>query len=228
MEATRLRGLPASRSAALPRGLARGRCRVCCKGGGTEEDPKSMSMFLMEAIRERHRVVYCREPSALLPPTTTIEAQMNALQSNDWPEPNAGIQTAFMFAWPRHAESSMVLRYQRGVTRFPSILICAFGQVDLSMRRSWSTSKWCDAATFSEDFRVGPYAPMLHCNSWNVESLQFLDNAGLNAKQSVHVSNGQHPECDCSFTFHLRQVSSGKLKGFWMTCQVLPSTDDNI
>mmetsp|Transcript_9381 Transcript_9381/g.24088 ORF Transcript_9381/g.24088 Transcript_9381/m.24088 type:complete len:217 (-) Transcript_9381:37-687(-) len=207
VEATGLRGLPASRSAVLPRGLARGRCRVCCKGGGTEEDPKSMSMFLMEAIRERHRVVYCREPSALLPPTTTIEAQMNALQSNDWPEPNAGIQTAFMFAWPRHAESSMV---------------------DLSMRRSWSTSKWCDAATFSEDFRVGPYAPMLHCNSWNVESLQFLDNAGLNAKQSVHVSNGQHPECDCSFTFHLRQVSSGKLKGFWMTCQVLPSTDDNI
>ena len=47
-------------------------------------------------------------PSHLLPPTAAIAAQLNALQLNDWPEPAAGIHTAFMFTKPHQCEQLMV------------------------------------------------------------------------------------------------------------------------
>jgi hypothetical protein len=35
-----------------------------------------------------------RRPSPLDPPTATVAAQMDALQINDWPQPDAGVHTA--------------------------------------------------------------------------------------------------------------------------------------
>jgi hypothetical protein len=35
-----------------------------------------------------------RRPSPLEPPTAAVAAQMDALQINDWPEPDAGVHTA--------------------------------------------------------------------------------------------------------------------------------------
>lgn len=39
-------------------------------------------------------------PSHLLPPTTVVTAQMNALQRNDYPHTDAGLQTCFLFSKP--------------------------------------------------------------------------------------------------------------------------------
>jgi hypothetical protein len=45
-----------------------------------------------------------RRPTPFMPPTTVIATQLDALQRNDWPEPNAGVRTAFTFAKPRDCE----------------------------------------------------------------------------------------------------------------------------
>ena len=47
-------------------------------------------------------------PSHLLPPTAAIAAQLNALQLNDWPEPSAGIRTAYLFSKPYQCEDLVV------------------------------------------------------------------------------------------------------------------------
>lgn len=45
-----------------------------------------------------------RRPSHMLPPNAVVSAQLEALQRNDWPEPDAGVRAAFAFAKPLHAE----------------------------------------------------------------------------------------------------------------------------
>ena len=45
-----------------------------------------------------------RSPTPMLSPTACIAAQMDALQINDWPEPDAGVRTAFLFSKPYGCE----------------------------------------------------------------------------------------------------------------------------
>ena len=45
-----------------------------------------------------------RRPTPLLPPTSVVEAQMDALQRNDWPEADAGARVAFIFSKPYGCE----------------------------------------------------------------------------------------------------------------------------
>jgi len=46
----------------------------------------------------------------MLPPTAVVAAQMDALQMNDWPDPDAGIRTAFLFSKPYECESMIAGR----------------------------------------------------------------------------------------------------------------------
>eukprot|EP00891_Asterochloris_glomerata_P009643 jgi/Astpho2/9643/Aster-x0860 len=53
-----------------------------------------------------------RRPSHLLPPTAVVAAQLDALQRNDWPDQDAGIRTAFLFAKPQECSFSHVVPQQ--------------------------------------------------------------------------------------------------------------------
>ena len=46
----------------------------------------------------------------MLPPTAVVAAQMDALQMNDWPEPDSGVRTAFLFSKPFECESMIAGR----------------------------------------------------------------------------------------------------------------------
>ena len=46
----------------------------------------------------------------MLPPTAVIAAQMDALQMNDWPDPDSGIRTAFLFSKPFECETMIAGR----------------------------------------------------------------------------------------------------------------------
>ena len=51
-----------------------------------------------------------RGPTPMLPPTAVVAAQMDALQMNDWPEPDSGVRTAFLFSKPFECESMIAGR----------------------------------------------------------------------------------------------------------------------
>lgn len=94
-----------------------------------------------------------RAPSPLLSPSATIAAQMDALQRNDWPEPDAGISVAFLFALPAEAEKMVVGEASKGRRA---------GGV-----RSWGAKEaWLDAQDFSTLLHSPTYAPLLGCDSW--------------------------------------------------------------
>lgn len=46
----------------------------------------------------------------MLPPTAVVAVQMDALQMNDWPEPDSGVRTAFLFSKPFECESMIAGR----------------------------------------------------------------------------------------------------------------------
>ena len=46
----------------------------------------------------------------MLPPTAVVAAQMDALQMNDWPDPDSGVRTAFLFSKPFECESMVAGR----------------------------------------------------------------------------------------------------------------------
>lgn len=46
----------------------------------------------------------------MLPPTTVVAAQMDALQMNDWPDTDSGVRTAFLFSKPFECETMIAGR----------------------------------------------------------------------------------------------------------------------
>ena len=52
----------------------------------------------------------------MLPPTAVVAAQMDALQMNDWPDPDSGIRTAFLFSKPYECESMIAGRVRPPTT----------------------------------------------------------------------------------------------------------------
>ncbi len=58
----------------------------------------------------KRRPLEHRSPTPMLPPTAVVAAQMDALQMNDWPDPDAGIRTAFLFSKPYECESMIAGR----------------------------------------------------------------------------------------------------------------------
>ena len=58
----------------------------------------------------KRRPLEHRAPTPMLPPTAVVAAQMDALQMNDWPDPDSGVRTAFLFSKPFECESMVAGR----------------------------------------------------------------------------------------------------------------------
>ena len=73
----------------------------------------------------------------MLPPTAVVAVQMDALQINDWPDPDSGIRTAFLFSKPYDCESMIAGRvrppptamYPKLETRTGVVCLTASGNV---------------------------------------------------------------------------------------------------
>ncbi|CAI5466888.1 unnamed protein product [Closterium sp. Yama58-4] len=114
-----------------------------------------------------------RHPTALLPPTAVVRAQMDALMRNDWPEADSGVQTAFNFAMPHKVDEILP-----GSARPP-----------VKEARAWDASeRYLSVEGFKKLLREPMYAALLHCESWEFASpMTFHGKADSKALQAVKV-----------------------------------------
>ncbi|KAL4440192.1 hypothetical protein ABPG75_003193 [Micractinium tetrahymenae] len=143
-----------------------------------------------------------RQPTHLMSPLACIAAQMNALQRNDWPETDAGVQTAFAFAKWEGADE--LLSAQVGPQRV----------------RSWAArEEWLALPDFSNQLHSPPYSALLNCHSWQPASqLVFPSNRHRNkavCAVAATAAGRQHV-----FTFCLERVLQGPLRNCWLTVGV--------
>jgi hypothetical protein len=142
-----------------------------------------------------------RQPTHLLPPTTVVAAVLNALQRNDWPDPDAGVRTAFAFTKP----------YQGDDLARPTPPRHA---------RSWGgKEEWLDEAAFSAQLHEPPYAPLLECDSWSSRGPLCFPSTRTEAKavQAVVVAAKSRSYI---LSFCLERVDQGSLKGAWLVVGV--------
>ncbi|GAB4814135.1 hypothetical protein N2152v2_001181 [Parachlorella kessleri] len=181
-----------------------------------------------------------RKPTHLLPPTGVVAAQMDALQRNDWPETNAGINAAFAFTKPMDAEDFSPLAVPSHV-------------------RSWRAKEdYLTWDQFAAQLQSAPYAVLLDCQEWRpVSNLVFPSRrhenkavlaievrscprqskpprqqqlAGPSAQalkeelrrrqQQQQQSQQESAARKYTFTFCLERVEKGPYKGCWMTVGV--------
>lgn len=62
-----------------------------------------------------------RGPTPMLPPTAVVAGQMDALQMNDWPDPDSGVRTAFLFSKPFECETMIAGRVSAIVSRHSAL-----------------------------------------------------------------------------------------------------------
>lgn len=145
-----------------------------------------------------------RKPTALMPPTTVVRVQMDALMRNDWPEEDSGIRTAFAFAMPARVEEILA-----GKVRGP-----------VSAVRAWDAAeRYLTLEEFGKTVRDSMYAPLLNFSEWEMVSPMVFhgpgDKRGLQAvKVNFHSEDGE--EVKRVFTFCLEKVLSGAFKDCWM------------
>ncbi|KAK9828369.1 hypothetical protein WJX81_000058 [Elliptochloris bilobata] len=181
-----------------------------------------------------------RRPTPMLPPTAVVAAQLDALQINDWPEPDAGVRTAYVFSKP-HACEEMTA-----------------GQVLPRRAHGWEAGagEWVTLEDFARVAHSDPYRALLGCESWQVVSeMKFpRTRSGEHAVQAVSVmarrDTGDSPLEGAegsrnpregfevaergwrrggflapersglrsyTFTFCLERITSGPYKDCWMT-----------
>ena len=120
-----------------------------------------------------------RRPSHLLPPTAVVAAQLDALQRNDWPDQDAGIRTAFLFAKPQECENMVTgpVSVFHFVSQACSLLsaICSLLIYIWCLQsmpnhvRSWEAKEaWVGFPEFSGMLHSGLYQPLLDSSSWQV------------------------------------------------------------
>ncbi|KAF6261300.1 hypothetical protein COO60DRAFT_1625392 [Scenedesmus sp. NREL 46B-D3] len=155
-----------------------------------------------------------RRPSPLDPPTAAVASQLDALQINDWPEPDAGVQTALAFAKPYECERLLTAAPQAaGSSPRPSVRLAgrrrsSGGSGDdtpastdsspssdgLSSRvRSWAAQEqWLTPQEFSELLHSSPYDVLLGCDTWRAcsEMVFPATRVGKRAVQAVEVLAG--------------------------------------
>lgn len=101
-----------------------------------------------------------RRPSHLLPPTTVVQSQLDALQRNDWPDIDGGVETAFEFT----------MQHPENVTSRPNDRRC----------RSWFAQEgWFTLKEFSEMLHGNPYAFLIDFDTWKVHFCTFDDRLAL-------------------------------------------------
>lgn len=153
-----------------------------------------------------------RSPSHLMPPNVAVAAQLDALQRNDYPETDAGVQVAYRFTKPAGCEQMTV------------------GQAFPSRARSWhAKEEWLGYSGFRDMIHTTPYDMLLGSDHWEVISgMKFPSKRHSNsAVQAVRLFNRpRHAHDDCSslreytFTFCLQRIDTGPYKGCWMTVGV--------
>lgn len=145
-----------------------------------------------------------RSPTALMPPTTVVRVQMDALMRNDWPEVDSGIKTAFAFAMPARVEEIL-----SGKVRGPVPAV-----------RAWDAAeRYLNVEEFGNVVRHPMYSPLLNFSEWEVASpLMFHgpgDKRGLQAVKVISQSEDGQKQIRV-YTFCLEKVLSGAYKDCWM------------
>ena len=147
-----------------------------------------------DALRHRH-------PTHLLPPTAVVAAVIGALQRNDYPDPDAGVRTAFAFTKPYQAEDPTLPTPPRTA-------------------RSWGgREEWLDPAAFSAQVHAAPYSTLLECDSWAPTSVLCFPSSRTEARavQAVEVRTRtrRYP-----LSFCLERQEQGSMKGCWLVVGV--------
>lgn len=143
-----------------------------------------------------------RQPTHLMSPPACIAAQMDALQRNDWPEADAGVQTAFKFTLWEGADE--LLSAQAGPRRV----------------RSWAArEEWLALPDFSNHLHTPPYSVLLNCDSWQPAS-QLVFPSKRHRNKAVCAVAATAAGRRHVFTFCLERVLQGPLKNCWLTVGV--------
>lgn len=142
-----------------------------------------------------------RRPTHLIPPGAAVAAQLDALQRNDWPEPDDGVRTAFAFARP------------------------AADPVGPARARSWQAAEeYLDLEAFSAMLHLPPYSAMLGCDSWRPTSdVRFPSQRHQGkAVMAVEVVGRRQGAAlrPLAFTFCLERAVAGPLRDCWLTVGV--------
>eukprot|EP01024_Parvocaulis_polyphysoides_P075525 TRINITY_DN97619_c0_g1_i1.p2 TRINITY_DN97619_c0_g1~~TRINITY_DN97619_c0_g1_i1.p2 ORF type:complete len:167 (+),score=21.90 TRINITY_DN97619_c0_g1_i1:221-721(+) len=149
-----------------------------------------------------------RQPSPLLSPSAAVEAQMDALQMNDWPETDAGILAAFEFSKPRTCEF--------------------FEQNQSRCVRQWSGYEdFLGIQSFKEMMQNEPYKVLINCCGWCAKSdVVFTNKRGNKAVQAVKVRSqklnemNENQQQEYTFTFCMEKIEFGPWKDCWLTVGV--------
>lgn len=145
-----------------------------------------------------------RGPSHLLSPPVVVAAILNALQRNDWPDVDAGVETAFSFTKPWT---------DGGKLPSPG----APHRV-----RTWAALEiFLDLKEFSNHLHSPPYKVLLEIDEWHASApLVFPSSRSENkAVQAVTVKSGKEGR-DYNFTFCLEKQLVGSMKGCWLVAGV--------
>eukprot|EP01023_Acetabularia_acetabulum_P027562 TRINITY_DN2606_c0_g1_i10.p3 TRINITY_DN2606_c0_g1~~TRINITY_DN2606_c0_g1_i10.p3 ORF type:complete len:208 (-),score=13.12 TRINITY_DN2606_c0_g1_i10:210-833(-) len=170
---------------------------------GNDNDLAMVSEFWQKAnelnIKEPMRD---RKPSPLMSPSATIEAQMYALQMNDWPEPDSGITTAFEFCKPQNLEESVQ-------------------HIDTRKVRQWAAfEEFLNLKGFLQMMQELPYNVLINCSQWQSKSqVIFTNKSGNKAVQAIQVTSNQSRQ-EFTFTFCMEKILQGPYKDCWLTVGV--------
>ncbi|CAI5928762.1 unnamed protein product [Closterium sp. NIES-64] len=143
---------------------------------GDEADALTAEFLRFVSETQQQWPLADRHPTALLPPTAVVRAQMDALMRNDWPEADSGIQTAFNFAMPHKVDEIL-----------PGSSLQA--RPPVKEARAWDASeRYLSVEGFKKLLREPMYAALLHCESWEFASpMAFHGKADSKALQAVKV-----------------------------------------
>lgn len=147
-------------------------------------------------------VINPSRPSHLMSPTTIVSTVLGALQRCNWPEPGAGVDTAFEFTMPLMITEDSTL--------------CS---VVLPRKvRSWTAKEeWLDKNQFhNQIIKDAPYSCLMECDEWEFKgNIQFpCQQTDSRAIVPVHITTASKRSFAC--TFCLRRVQQGPLKGCWL------------
>ncbi|PSC73270.1 hypothetical protein C2E20_3539 [Micractinium conductrix] len=185
----------------------RRRLQAAAAGDSPGEEGSALASEFHSFINEQGmpELLRDRRPTHLMSPLACIAAQMGALQRNDWPERDAGVQTAFQFTLCQHAEELLSAQASPGRVR------------------SWAArEEWLPLPDFSNQLHSPPFAALLNCDSWRPTSplvfpSQRHTNKAVAAVEVVPAGGGQHAQ---AYTFCLERVTAGPYKNCWLTVGV--------
>ena len=175
--------------------------------GSEHDDNTSLSTEFAQFLNARQQhygdIMGIRSdgPSHLMNPITCVTTVLNALQRCNWPEPGCGINTAFEFTWPLMIESDT-----------------SSSLASPRQARSWTAKEeWLDRSQFHKRIMEDSlYSVLVECDDWEFKgNIQFSSvQTDSRAIVPVHVTTAG--ERSFTFTFCLRRVCQGSLKGCWL------------